>query len=342
MSMHSSSSVGGSSDGQIDDISQLDYPYKRLYIKPDEILARFNRLKTSTLALVKGRAEVFSLPRGSKTTFDNIYLYTLVKTEDYDLYDNISDYFQEQVRVKCKRVDQKISSYEYWQKNKNDIINNVLDRGDDLSVYNIRETLYGAWYECTNFRPSLFVGFYKLFNKERPIKKVLDMSMGWGDRLIGALATDIELYVGTDPNSKLFDGYNNIINTFGGKDKAICINSGFETADVEKYGPYDMVFSSPPYFNLEIYSDEVTQSIHERDLESWYSQWLIPSLRKAINNLSAGGVLIININNIRNQPDYTMRMVGEISKIIKYRGCIPQWSGERNKSAQPFWIWQKI
>ena len=172
-------------------ISALEYPYKKYYIKLEDILSRFNRLKEYKPVLVRGRAEVFSLPRGTPDRilkFDNTYIYMKVTNEDYDLYDNISDYFQEQVRVQCKRVDQKISSYEYWQTNKNNIINNVIDKGEELSIYNVREALYSAWYECTSFRPSLFVGFYKLFGKERPIKKVLDMSMGCPSSLRGRFA----------------------------------------------------------------------------------------------------------------------------------------------------------
>jgi 16S rRNA G966 N2-methylase RsmD len=333
---------GGNNETLTEKILKLDYPYKKYSMEIENVLSRFHRLKEYRPPLVKRRANIFSLPRGTPEKyikFDNMYLYILVKEEDYDLYDNISDYFQEQERVKCKRFDQKISSYEYWQQNKIDIIKKV----DELTIHNVREELYKLWYECTSFRPSLFVGFWKIFSKERSIKKVLDISMGWGDRLIGALATDIELYVGTDPNTKLFDGYKRIIEAFNGKNKAICINSGFENANVEEYGPYDLVFSSPPYFNLETYSDEITQSTHNRDLEAWYKEWLIPSLKKALNNLFTGGIMIININNIRGYTDYTIRMVKEISGHgVKYRGCIPQWSGIKNKSAQPFWIFEKI
>ena len=45
-------------------------------------------------------------------------------------------------------------------------------------------------------------------------KKILDMSSGWGDRLVGAMACNIDCYHGFDPNSCLHPGYKKMIEFF--------------------------------------------------------------------------------------------------------------------------------
>ena len=50
--------------------------------------------------------------------------------------------------------------------------------------------------ECSTHNPLII----KYFIRKFAARRVLDFSSGWGDRLIGALTSDIDLYVGVDPN----------------------------------------------------------------------------------------------------------------------------------------------
>ena len=88
-----------------------EYPYKKLFISEEEIKERFANLQKFEFDFEYRPYKIFSI----KDVVENRLLYcgkyTLVRIEgkNYYLYDNISDYFQEHVRIKSKRKDQEFS-----------------------------------------------------------------------------------------------------------------------------------------------------------------------------------------------------------------------------------------
>ena len=133
------------------------------------------------------------------------------KQSDYDKYNLIADFFTEEHRIKSKRNNQQ-SVYSFWEENKSEVFTRCAkDFQSVFSQENLRETLYKITYEVTSFRPTNIVTMIKKFEA----KKVLDFCAGWGDRLVGAMACDVE-YVGVDPNTKLHESYEQIIEFFWG------------------------------------------------------------------------------------------------------------------------------
>ena len=330
-----------------------EYPYKKLFTSEEEIKERFTNLQKFEFDFEYRPYKIFSL----KDVVENRLLYcgkyTLVKIEgkNYYLYDNISDYFQEHVRIKSKRKDQEFSPFEYYHSTKPKL-------GKWMKVSEIereREALYKNYYECTSFKPSLMVGFGKFIanrlNIETSELKILDISSGWGDRLIGAIALKAK-YVGVDPNRELVKGYDEIISSFSTNKKnykMIC--EDFREVDLKKT-KFNLVFTSPPYFDLEEYSigtdeqDKKKQStFRTKNSGEWLEKFLIPSLRKAWNCLEDGGYMIVNLNEYKNDC-YIFSFLKECDRFPSsfYEGCISQYTpigGKIKKSPQPFWIWRK-
>ena len=142
------------------------------------------------------------------------------------------------------------------------------------------------------------------------------------------------------------------------------ICSPFEDCNISKdYGSdFDLVFTSPPYFNTEHYSDEETQStIKYKQGEDWYTNFLLYSLKKAWECLAVGGHMVIVLND---SPDSDQkicaRMIQDVNLFIDsiYLGVISyaerstkQRTKQRKfgksvkesdwKSPQPMWIWEK-
>ena len=72
---------------------------------------------------------------------------------------------------------------------------------------------------------------------------------------------------------------------------------------------YDLVFTSPPFFDLEVYENEKSQSISKfNTLEKWKQNFLIPAMEKSVSALEMNGHLVIYVS------DYTT----ESGKKIKY------------------------
>jgi len=92
--------------------------------------------------------------------------------------------------------------------------------------------------------------------------RVLDFSSGYGGRMLGAMTSNLRYhYTGIDPNTRTFQG----LEAMGNLLQEQNLGAGFDMHCVpsEEFSPdagsYDAAFSSPPYFNLETYTDESTQ-----------------------------------------------------------------------------------
>lgn len=134
---------------------------------------------------------------------------------------------------------------------------------------------------------------------------VHDMSCGWGCRMIANIALGNHYY-GTDPNTKLYeklkyakDYYIEHLNKNLITD-LFCLGSEIYIPEWENKMDYS--FSSPPYYNMEMYSLESTQSVNSRNTgRKGYNNWLENFAKPSIDNMHKyvkhGGFVAINIKN---------------------------------------------
>ncbi len=62
----------------------------------------------------------------------------------------------------------------------------------------------------------------------------------------------------------------------------------------------DLIFTSPPYFSVERYSDASSQSwVRYKTWASWVQGFLEPLVNKSRNHLISGGLFCVNTKNIR-------------------------------------------
>lgn len=263
--------------------------------------------------------------------------------KDYNDFEQLSDMFQEKERMKC-RVTTNLSPYEFYKniENKKKIATYCLQKYKLITPFNIRESIYNLTKECTSFKPQNIVAIIKFFNS----KSVLDISAGWGDRLIGSMACGVE-YFGTDPNSNLFPNYNKMIEFFKyPKNKITIVNSPFEDAKIPKNRKFDLIFTSPPYYDLEKYTNQNTQSIARYPSEDkWFTGFLTPAIKKAWSHLNEDGYMVLVINQKQKQETYIQRMIDFVYNSIPnshYYGVISYTKKDNPlKNPQPMFIWRK-
>jgi 16S rRNA G966 N2-methylase RsmD len=147
-----------------------------------------------------------------------------------------------------------------------------------------------------NFPPNIAKALYNHTNA----KRVLDFCAGYGGRLAGFWASNAEEYVGIDPNTEI--PYEKLIHFLetetSARKRVTIIRNRAEAVNYENLGKFDTVFTSPPYFNTEIYSDDPAQSCHMYpQIKDWLENFLFATLRKVINVLSPSGTLMINIKD---------------------------------------------
>mgnify|MGYP003627714525 CR=1 FL=1 len=139
------------------------------------------------------------------------------------------------------------------------------------------------------FKP--YIAVCAVYKKFKP-KRVLDTSAGWGDRLIGAMSQNID-YIGIDQNKKLMTPYKKMISDFEDKSTSnvMMIFEKSQNVDYSKLPKYDLIFTSPPYFNLEKYEGmEIF-----KDKEEFIEKFWRPTIEKAFKYLEKGGNIALNM-----------------------------------------------
>ena len=286
----------------------------------------FDEINNIFTTMKKSHRVSYTTNNITNQNLDNFYGLIIVENKTTVRLQQLSDYFQEQHRINARRYDDQ-TPLEYWNSNKT------------ASRDEVRKNVK----ECTTFCGTIICAVIKLFKS----KKILDFCAGWGDRLIGTMTYDdkIKSYYGIDPNKKLHTGYKNMIKSFLPKssyNKYSMINGCAEDVINSLNETFDLIITSPPYYDLEIYSDDKNQSINRySSFEEWYNKFLLSSLYQSIEKLDENGVLAININNTRTN-NIMDKLIKDIKKV-KFLGII-YFGNPKCKTCiyQPILLWQKI
>jgi len=125
---------------------------------------------------------------------------------------------------------------------------------------------------------------------------IYDYSAGYGGRLLGIGSSNMNYnYTAVDPNTETVNYlqyFNSLIKQATGVEGTIVqsVSEDYQPEDV------DLAFSSPPYFNLEKYSDEPTQCmVNYTTLDEWFDGYVVPTMTNIHNGLNNDGVFATNI-----------------------------------------------
>lgn len=147
--------------------------------------------------------------------------------------------------------------------------------------------MYGRffWSTPTNFSPMRARSIYEKFCKTGSV--IYDFSSGYGGRMLGALSNlnSNYKYIGCEPN---IDTYHNL-----GRLGQYIEKESKRTGSYELYNAcsedlrlptesVDFAFSCPPYFGIEKYSDEDSQSINKYPT---YETWLVGYVKRTLLNI---------------------------------------------------------
>jgi hypothetical protein len=155
---------------------------------------------------------------------------------------------------------------------------------------------------ATNFPPMKAKAIYEQFTPENGV--IWDYCMGFGGRMLGALSSKKNFtYVGTDPNTQTYEQLHElgkIIESVTGRTGSYDIHcKGAEEFDYPAES-VDFAFSSPPYFSLERYSDEETQSYNKFDeVDTWLEGFVRPTVKNIYRVLKPNRYYAVNIADFK-------------------------------------------
>ena len=187
----------------------------------------------------------------------------------------------------------------------------------------------GYTQPAVNFPPFTAKYLYERFTdhlKDQERIVIYDPSAGWGGRILGAMSVEDDRkihYVGTDPNpdnhfpdcdtnryeclARFFNSctvrsnpifsHSNTYDIYSECSEEIGKNEKFQ----EYKGQIDLVFTSPPYFNREAYSEDPKQSYKKygSSYESWKRGYLRPTLETCFDWMKPGAYILWNIADLQ-------------------------------------------
>lgn len=165
----------------------------------------------------------------------------------------------------------------------------------------------------TIFKPSVARFVYERYGKKGGV--AWDPCAGYGGRLLGAHAAGIR-YIGTDVDAATIDGNRRLA-------KAISADATMVCCPAEDFDPgrVDLVFTSPPYFDREHYSEADGQSWrkHGASLDAWMDGFMRPVVERSAKVLDAGSCLVLNVADIKERG----RIVPIVARTIELaiRSC---------------------
>ena len=268
-------------------------------------------------------------------------------------FNDISDYFQQENRMKCGSMisesphsiwnNEQLLSKMNWHWWREKVFGNqpVYDK-------TFRSSFRLGTYTATQFKPTVAKALYEKHNAVN----ILDTSCGWGDRLAGFYGTSCsKLYVGCDPNPDVFEVYKDqclfyekALWTMGlasGKTKMDITDNYFkctgskvveiwnlpaEDVDWNQYNnKFDFYFTSPPYFDTEKYAENTSKSSDQswnryNSFEKWRDEFFFHVSRLTWDTLKENAYMMINIiepNNKGKRHNLCDDMVDNFTKFDK-------------------------
>lgn len=232
----------------------------------------------------------------------------------YDLYYN-RNYFKNKPFVK-KMLD-------FYKKNR--------EGYNDAKIFFRISNLYFS--AISIFKPLIAMKIYCLYKPT----SILDFTMGWGGRLVGASALDIPNYIGIDNNINLREPYNKMTD-FLKKNSKTNIELYFQDAlsiDYSKLN-YDMVLTSPPYYNIETYGI-LHENQKNKTKEQWEKEFYIPLFERTFKYLKKGGQYCLNIPKEVYQ-NVAIKVLGKASNRL----VLPKSKRTNTEKYEEFiYVWEK-
>lgn len=207
---------------------------------------------------------------------------------------------------------------------------NVKNKNKTKNKYIVYKEVYNICISAINIiRPLVYM---EIYSKYKP-NTILDFCAGWGGGAVAACALNINNYIGVEINTNLKEPYNKLIEYLNKKSNtninmffSDCLNINYDELD------YDFVFTSPPYYFIQKYENNIIYSSKREMDELFYK----PIFKKVFKGLKKNGYFIINI--CKEVYDNVLKaMFGDAHEIFPYKK-----SKRQNDYNEIVYVWKKL
>lgn len=262
---------------------------------------------------------------GSETSFipefDGKYLIFSDERKNFWKRDVLLDLYVQKIRATYGTVSEK-SSLAYWENHFSDINKELQSREREVDRKNQAMLIREKYDPNPLLGASLVKGILEKLQNPR---RILDFSSGWGDVLLGCLASSVKEYVGYNSISELSEPFEKLIDDFGNGKQYTVVYEPFEEASTEDISEVDLAFSN-------VFSPNGDEN------EEWLTRTVFESLKKSWEYIAASGHLALCMQ----ESKYSSQLLEFVSKELpssQYRGIIGYYNN--SKVLSPVWIWKK-
>lgn len=252
---------------------------------------------------------------------------------------NIVDYFTFVQRLETKGK-YNITFFEFIQNidefKKKKFIQNMLEyykkvknKNNTKNEYIVYKEVYNICISAINIiRPLVYM---EIYTKYKP-KSILDFCAGWGGAVVAACALNIPKYIGIEINHHLQKPYDKMTSYLNKKSTTLIemLFTDALTIDYSVY-EYDLVFTSPPYYFIQKYENNIDYASKREMDETFYK----PLFTKTYNGLKSGGYYIINVCK-EVYTNVLVQLFGEAQDIYPYKK-----SKRQNNYDEMVYVWKK-
>lgn len=173
-------------------------------------------------------------------------------------------------------------------------------------IYNLKTAFFSQskyiWNTGTNFLPIRAKAIYQRFCPKDGV--IYDYSAGFGGRMLGALSSNNNYkYIAVEPNS---DTFYNLLQLGHFIENITKRKNSFEIYQEcsQNFIPkekIDFAFSCPPFFTLQKYCDEPSQSIQKNPkYNDWLENYVRPTVKNCYQVLKDNGIFAVDLMNYAN------------------------------------------
>lgn len=146
---------------------------------------------------------------------------------------------------------------------------------------------------------------------------VFDPFAGHGDRVLMFAKFGVKTYIGNDTNAREWGYLNNTLMPLLNKYKRIGQRLEVRVKDSKIYEPelenkVDFVYTSPPYFDFEMYDGFEEQIQGMKDYDDFHKYFSTPIFTNVYRYMKDGGVVILQTERINKYKDKWIKMMEDV------------------------------
>lgn len=248
------------------------------------------------------------------------YFTFIERLETRGKYDaNYFEFISNIQEFKKKKFIQNMLNYYQEVKNKNNTKNE----------YKVFKEVYNICISAINIlRPLNWMEVYKKYGTQR----ALNFCTGWGGSAVAAAALNLVEFNGIEINTNLTHHYENMLSYLSTKSNTklnihMCDALQFDYSTIE----YDTIFTSPPYYFIQKYSNNIKYESKKEMDETFYK----PIFTLTYNGLKPGGHYLINV--CKEVYDNVLKnLLGEAHEVFSLKK-----SKRQNDYNEIVYVWHK-